>query len=233
MTICAKGQLHRPSRSFMSGPTAHRRPVCHSAYRAFTRLRIFVPFRHRCQCKKKRERRTAGPRRSTTGTPPMISTVSTCESIVAGTFQRVCENTLMCPHARPSFTESMAPRVLMRPLQDFLSLSVAQKVIMRWVFVFNRRDQQQPVHLFMTEKTVEKIKKHMIWFFDTTMKQKSRIVKIGIKSCAKEMFFTGLRFENFTCCFRSVAFLADGHVGGCTKKQRGNRVGMKETVIKM
>ena len=130
----------------------------------------------------------------------------------------------------------------MCPLQDFLSLSVAQKIIMRWVFVFNRRDQQQPVHLFMTEKTVEKIKKHMIWFFDTTapkntkkMKQKSLIVKIGIKQilCEKNVFSQACDFKKITCCFRSLAFLADDHVGGCTAKQRGNRVGMKETVIKM
>ena len=47
------------------------------------------------------------------------------------------------------------------------------------------------------------------------------------------LFFTGLQFYDFMCCFWSLACLADGHVEGCTAKERGSRVGMNETVIRM
>ena len=72
-----------------------------------------------------------------------------------------------------------------------------------------RRDQLQPVNLYMTSETVKKIKEHLIWFFETTPpenqkdEKKSRIVKIRIKQilCGKHCFLTGLRFYDFILLF--------------------------------
>ena len=70
---------------------------------------------------------------------------------------------------------------------------------------------------------------------NTNKDEKSRVVKIRIKPilCEKIVFFTGLGVDDFIICFWSLACLADGHVGGCTARARGNSVGMKETGIKM
>ena len=104
-----------------------------------------------------------------------------------------------------------------------------------------RRDQLQPVQLHMSDNAVEKIKKTLDWFFRNDRTTNTKKMKTQVESwnsgsntsCVTQtVVFTGLRLYVFICCFRTLAWLAQGHVGGCTAKEKENMAGMKEILIK-